>query len=128
MPKVEGGKGSTELGSPITSLTPLQSTFGLSEMRDLFFDDLTSIPIDEIPPSDYFFSRKRKAILKQEMHKREGNIVKKNNVLIDRQNLEEEDFTTKVAGSMGAMETKNFFTVGKIITRIKKSDKIIPQL
>jgi hypothetical protein len=75
-----------------------------------------------------FFSRKRKVILKQEMHKREGNMVKKNKVLIDRQNLEEEDFATKVAGSMGAMATKNFFTVGKIITRIKKSDKIITQL
>ena len=29
---------------------------------------------------------------------------------------------------MGAMATTNFFTVGKIITRIKKSDKIIAQL
>jgi hypothetical protein len=56
------------------------------------------------------------------MHKREGNMVKKNKVLIDRQNLEEEDFATKVVGSMGAMATKNFFTIGKIITRIKKSD------
>jgi glutaredoxin 2 len=62
------------------------------------------------------------------MHKREGNMVKKNKVLIDRQNLEEEDFATKVAGSMGAMATKKKFTIGKIITRIKKSDKIIAQL
>jgi hypothetical protein len=62
------------------------------------------------------------------MHKREGNMVKKNKVLIDRQNLEEEDFITKVAGSMGSMATENFFTVGKIITRIKKSDTIIAQL
>jgi hypothetical protein len=74
-------------------------------MGALFVDDLTSIPIDEIPPSDYFFSRKRKVVLKQEMHKREGNMVKKNKFLIDRQNLEEEDFATKVAGSMGAMAT-----------------------
>ena len=42
--------------------------------------------------------------------------------------MEEEDFTTEVAGSMGAMETTKFFTVGKIITRIKKSDEIIAQL
>ena len=42
--------------------------------------------------------------------------------------MEEEDFTTEVAGSMGAMATSNVFTVGKIITRIKKSDKIIAQL
>ena len=55
-------------------------------------------------------------------------MVKKNKVLIDKQNLEEEDFTTEIAGSMGAMETPNFFIVGKMRTRIKKSDKIIAQL
>jgi uncharacterized protein YybS (DUF2232 family) len=62
------------------------------------------------------------------MHKREGNMVKKNKVLIDRKNMEEEYFATKVAGSMGAMATEKFFTIGKIITRIKKSDKIIEKL
>ena len=55
-------------------------------------------------------------------------MVKKKEVLIDVQNLEEEYFATEVAGSMGAMETTNFFTVGKIITRIKKSDEMIAQL
>jgi hypothetical protein len=48
--------------------------------------------------------------------------------LIDGKNLEEEDFSTEVAGSMGAMATTNFFTMGNIISRINKSDKIIAQL
>jgi hypothetical protein len=39
------------------------------------------------------------------MYKKEGNMVKKHKVLIDGQNLEEEDFTTEIAGSMGAMAT-----------------------
>jgi hypothetical protein len=55
-----------------------------------------------------FFSRKRKAILKKEMHMKEGSMVKKNKVLIDGQNLEEEDFATEIAGSMGAMAITNF--------------------
>jgi hypothetical protein len=55
-------------------------------------------------------------------------VVKKHKVLIDRQNLEEEDFATEIASSMGAMETTNFFTVGKMRTRIKKIHKIIAQL
>jgi hypothetical protein len=84
--------------------------------------------MDEIPPFNYFFSRKRKVVLKQEMHKKEGNMVKKHKVLIDRHNLEEEDFATEIAGSMGSMATTNFFTMGKMRTRIKKSDKIIAQL
>jgi hypothetical protein len=107
-PKAIGGKGSTELGSPIASLTPLQSSFGFPQTGALFVDDLTSVSIDEIPPSDYFFSRKRKAILKQEMYMKEGSMVKKHKVLIDGHNLEE-DFTTKIAGSMGAMTTTNFY-------------------
>ena len=42
--------------------------------------------------------------------------------------MEEEDFATEIAGSMGAMAKTNFFTMGKMRTRIKKSDKIIAQL
>jgi hypothetical protein len=127
-PKEIGGKGSIEIGIPISSLTPLESTFGFPQTGALFVDDLTSIPIDEIPPFDYFFSRKRKFVLKQEMHKKEGNRVKKHKVPTDGQNLEEEDFATEIAGSMGAMATTNFFTMGNMRTRIKKSDNMIAQL
>jgi hypothetical protein len=62
------------------------------------------------------------------MHKREGNMVKNNKFLIDGQNLEEEVFATEIEGSMGAMAREKNFTIEKIITRIKKSDKIIAQL
>jgi hypothetical protein len=59
---------------------------------------------------------------------KEGSMVKKHKVLIDGQNLEEEDFATEIAGSMGAMATTNFFTVGNMRTRIKKSNNMIAQL
>jgi hypothetical protein len=62
------------------------------------------------------------------MHKKEGNMVKKHKVLIDGHNLEEEDFATEIAGSMGAMATTNFFTMGNMRMRIKKSDNMIAQL
>ena len=65
IPEAMGGTGSTDIGSPITSLTPLQSTFGLSQMVDIYVGDLTPISRDDIPPFDYFFSRKRKAIVKK---------------------------------------------------------------
>jgi hypothetical protein len=123
-----GGTRSTELGIPITSLTPLHSTFGFPQMGAIYVSDLTPISRDEIPPSDYFFSRKRKAIVKKEMHMREGGMVKKHRVLIDGQKLEEEDFSTKIAGSMGAMATTNLFTVENMKTRIKKSNHMIAQL
>jgi hypothetical protein len=112
----------------MASLTPLQSAFGLPHMGAIYVSDLTSISRDEIPPSDYLFSKKRKVVLKQEMYMREGGMVKKHRALVDGQNLEEEDFATKVAGSMGAMATTNLFTVENMRTRIKKSNHIIAQL
>jgi hypothetical protein len=53
------------------------------------------------------------------MHTKEGSMVKKNKVLIDGLNLEEEDF---------AMVTTNFFTMGNKRTRIKKRNNMIGQL
>jgi hypothetical protein len=64
VPEKIGGTVSTDLGSPITSLTPLQSTYGTPHEGALYVSDLEPISRDEIPPSDYFFSKKRRAILK----------------------------------------------------------------
>jgi hypothetical protein len=64
VPEKIGGTTSIELGSPITSLTPLQSTYGTPHEGDLYVSDLEPISRDEIPPSDYFFNKKRRAVLK----------------------------------------------------------------
>jgi hypothetical protein len=64
IPKTAGETQSSELGSPITSLTPLESTFGTPNLEVIYVIDLTPISREEIPSSDYFFSRKRKAVVK----------------------------------------------------------------
>jgi hypothetical protein len=128
IPKTAGETQSSELGSPIASLTPIQSTFGIPHLQVMYASDLTPISREEIPPSDYFFSKKRKAVLKQEMHLREGTMVKKHRVLVDGKNLEEEDFTTEVAGSMGALATANLFSVDSLKTRLKQKNQMIAQL
>jgi rubrerythrin len=97
-------------------------------MGDIYVGDLTLIFRDETPPSYYFFSKKRKAIVRKEIYMREGVIVKKHRVLIDSQKLEEEDFSTEIIGSMGAMATKNIFTVENMRTRINKCNHMIIQL
>jgi hypothetical protein len=58
IPEKIGGTASKELGSPITALTPLQSTFRTPHEGVLYVSDLEPISRDEIPPSDYFFSKK----------------------------------------------------------------------
>jgi hypothetical protein len=55
-------------------------------------------------------------------------MVNKHRVLVDGQNLEEEDFATEVAGSMGSLETTNLFSVDSLETRLKKKNQMIAQL
>jgi hypothetical protein len=107
------------LGNPITSLTPLQSTFGFPQVGVIYASDLDPISREEIPPSYYFFSKKRKVVLKQEMYMREGGMVNKHRVLVDGKNLEEGCFTTEVAGSMGVLATANLFTVSNMRARLE---------
>jgi hypothetical protein len=80
----------------------------------MFIKDITPISIEEIPPSDFFFSRKRKAIVKRETHQREGAVVKRHMVLLDGQALVEEHFTSEVEGSLGAFAMINQFSVENI--------------
>ena len=119
IPKKVGGTASTKLGRHITSLTPLQFTYGNPQMEVLYVSDLEPISRDEIPSSDYFFSKKRKVVLKQEMHPRGDAMIKKHKIIVDGQNLEEEDFATKVAGSMGALATTNLYSIGNLRTRLQ---------
>jgi hypothetical protein len=49
IPEKIGGTASKELGSPITALTPLQSTFGTPHEGVLYVSDLEPISRDEIP-------------------------------------------------------------------------------
>jgi hypothetical protein len=64
IPKIGGETQSSELGSPITSLTPLQSTFGTPHLEVIYVSDLTPISREEIPSSNYFLSRKTKVVVK----------------------------------------------------------------
>jgi hypothetical protein len=113
-----GGTTSTKLGSPITSLTPLQSTYGNPHEGALYVSDLEPISRDEIPPSNYFFSKKRKAILKQEMHPRGDMMIKKHKIIIDGQKLKEGEFATEIAGTMGALMSVNLYSVGSLTTML----------
>jgi hypothetical protein len=61
---------STDIGNPIFSLTPLQSSHGNPSSEVIFIDDLTPISFEEMPPLDFFFSKKRKAIVKRETHQK----------------------------------------------------------
>jgi hypothetical protein len=98
---------STEIGSPIMSLTPLQSSQGNPNDQVIFIEDLTPISAEEMPPSDFFFSKKRRAIVKREVHQKYGTTVKRKRMLYDGQGLDDTKFSREMAGSLGAFATAN---------------------
>ena len=62
------------------------------------------------------------------MHPRGDAMIKKHKIIVDGQNLEEEDFATEAAGSMGALETTNLYFVGNLRTSLQQKDQMIAQL
>jgi hypothetical protein len=109
-------------------LTPLQSTYGNPHEGALYVSDLEPISRDEIPSSDYFFSKKRRAILKQEIHPREDGMVKKHRVIIDGKKLKDGEFSTEIASTMGALASANLYSVGSLTTMLEQKDQTIAQL
>ena len=73
----------------------------------MFIEDITPISTEEIPPSDFFFRRKRKVVVKREMHQSEGATIKRHWVLLYGEDFNEVDFTEEVAGSLGAFAAAN---------------------
>ena len=67
-------------------------------------------------------------MVKRETHQKEGTIVKRHRVLLYGKTLEEEDFATEVAGSLGAFATANQFSVSNLKEKLKQKDMLIGQL
>jgi hypothetical protein len=128
IPEKVGGTTSRELGSPITVLTPLQPTFGNPHEGALYMSDLEPISRDEIPSSDYFFNKKRKAALKQELHPVGDRTVKKHKIIIDGKKIKETEFATELVGTLGAVASTNMYSIGNLITMMEQKDQEITQL
>ena len=76
-PDTIGQEHSTTIMSPITSLTHLQTSFGNPNFELTYVGDLTPISPEEMPPSSFFFNKKRKAIVKRESHQKDGVVTKR---------------------------------------------------
>ena len=61
---VTPGKVAKQIGEPITSVTPLQSTQGDVIKGWIFGEELRPIRGEELPPNESFFDKKRKAVVK----------------------------------------------------------------
>jgi chromosome segregation ATPase len=86
---------------------------------------LEPISKDEIPSSNYFFSKKRRVVLKQELHPVGERTVKKHKIIIDGKKLNEGEFSTELAGTMGAIASTNMYSVRNLINMIEQKDQEI---
>jgi hypothetical protein len=106
----------------------LQSSRGNPSSKVVFIEDLTPISAEEMPPSDLFFNKKRRAIVKQETHQKDGATVKRKRMMYDGQNLEDSKFAKDMVGSLGAFATTNQWSVENLAEQLKQRNLLVGKL
>jgi hypothetical protein len=103
----------------ITSVTPLQSTQGNIDAGWILNEELRPIRVEELPPNEFFFDKKRKAVVKKEFYQEGESTVKKYKVMTDGKDKKNEQFTMEIAGTLRAYATMNQFSVRVLINQLK---------
>jgi hypothetical protein len=96
------GKSVKQIGEPITFVTPLQSTQGNIEEGWIFNEEMRPIRVEELSLNEFFFDKKRKAVVKRKFYQEGESTAKKYKVMTNGKNKKNEQFTTKIAGTLGA--------------------------
>jgi hypothetical protein len=127
-PVATPGQSAKQIGNPIVSITPLQSTQGNIDTGWIFNEELRPIRMEELPPNEFFFDKKRKAVVKREFYQEAGSTAKKFKLLTDGKDIKKEEFVTKIAGTLGAFATANQFSVGVLKNQLKRKNRLIKTL
>jgi hypothetical protein len=81
-----------------------------------------------MPASNFFFSTKRRAIVRRELYQKEGIVAKRQRMIFDGQGLEESELTKEMVGSLGAFATTNQWSVENPTEQLKQRNLLISQL
>jgi tellurite resistance protein len=106
----------------------LQSTQGNIEEGWIFNEELRPIRAEELPPNEFFFDKKRKAVVKREFYQEGESTAKKYKVMTDGKNKKNEQFATEIAGTLGAYASANQFSVGLLKNQLKRKNRLIRTL
>jgi hypothetical protein len=117
-----------QIGDPIASITPLQSTQGNIDAGWIFNEELRPIRMEELPPNELFFDKKRKAMVKREFYQEAGSTAKKFKVLTDEKDMKKEEIAIEIADTLGAFATANQFSVGVLNNQLKRKNRLIKTL
>jgi hypothetical protein len=75
-PVATPGQSAKQIRKPIASITPLQSTKGNIDTGCIFNEELRPIRMEELPPNEFFFDKKRKVVVKREFYQEAGSTTK----------------------------------------------------
>jgi hypothetical protein len=106
----------------------LQSTQGNIEEGWIFNEELRPIRAEELPPNEFFFDKKRKAVVKREFYQEGESTAKKFKVMTDGKNKKNEQFATEIAGTLGAYASANQFSVGLLKNQLNRKNRLIRTL
>jgi hypothetical protein len=80
---------SKEISNLIAIITPLYFTKGNPDAGWIFNEELMPIFVEELPPNNFFFDKKRKAVVRQGLYQREGIVAKKFKIMTDGKAVKE---------------------------------------
>jgi hypothetical protein len=81
-----------------------------------------------MPPPDFLFSKKRRDIVKREIHQKYGATIKRQRMLYDGQGLDDTYFVREMAGSLGAFATTNQCSVENLAEKMKQRHMLVKKL
>jgi hypothetical protein len=84
--------------------------------------------VEELPPNEFLFDKKRKAVVKREFYQEGGSKYKKYKVLTDGKDKKNEQFATEIARTLGAYATINQFSVRVLKNQLKRKNHLIKTL
>jgi hypothetical protein len=103
----------------------LQSTQGNIDTGWIFNEELRPIRVEELPPNEFFFDKKRKAVVKREFYQEGESTAKKYKVITEGKDKKNEQFTTEIVGTLGAYVSENQFSVGLLKNQLKRKNRLI---
>jgi hypothetical protein len=81
-----------------------------------------------LPPNEFFFDKKKKAVVKKALYQEAGTLAKKFKILADGKAMKKEEFATQIAGTLGAFSTTNQYFVGSLKEQLKRKNRLISKL
>ena len=84
--------------------------------------------MEELPPNEFLFDKKRKAVVKQELYQEAGTISKKFKILTNGRVMKKEEFVTQIVGTLGAFATANQYSVETLKDQWKWKNHLIKTL